>query len=155
MLKFISRLRGKKSSAIYARISFGFGGKMDKFKDNQFFRAYEFDSVDAPGSGNEIDTGFLKWLTIVRLYVNRPFKITSGYRTKEHNLKLIESGYPASPDSSHLKGLACDIWCPDNSFRCEVIRYALKYGINRIGVARSFIHLDTDREKPQNMIWVY
>ena len=32
---------------------------------------------------------------------------------------------------------------------------AIKVGINRIGIGKNFIHLDTDKKKSQDVIWHY
>ena len=84
-----------------------------------------------------------------------PFKITSGYRTKEYNEDLIKRGYKASKNSSHLKGLAADISVKDSRQSFIVINSLLLAGFTRIGIADTFIHVDLDLEKTQNVIWTY
>ena len=53
-----------------------------------------------------MDLHFLSLLIEARELANIPFKINSGYRTEEHNLKI-----GGRVGSSHLKGIACDIHC--------------------------------------------
>ena len=136
---------------------------MDKMLwDNQmsvYFKPEEFASPDNPESGYEMDYMFMDSLVNLRKFVNRPFVINSGFRTKEHNQSLIARGYEASPDSAHLKGLAVDIHIPDSSFLYGIIKYALFLKFKRIGISAKgkFIHLDMDEglNKPQEVIWLY
>jgi len=124
--------------------------------DLKYFDISEFDSPDLPGSGINMDASFLQLIDECRETAGIPFKITSGYRTKEYNQSLKDRGYKASKNSAHLKGLAVDIAATDSVTRHKIISAALAVGINRIGVAKTFVHLDTDPEKPaQNCIWTY
>jgi uncharacterized protein YcbK (DUF882 family) len=76
--------------------------------------------------------------------------VNSGFRTKDHNKKVggVES-------SSHLKGLAIDVACVTSKHRFEMLTALLEVGFNRIGVADTFIHIDVDKNKSQNVIWTY
>ena len=48
-----------------------------------YFTLSEFDSPDLPNSGVNMDSQFLTKLETAREYAGIPFRITSGYRTKE------------------------------------------------------------------------
>ena len=114
------------------------------------FSLNEFDSPDKKGSGKNMDKTFLSMLEEARIKANVPFKITSGYRTKEHNKKV-----GGVANSSHLKGLACDIRVVDSSHRFLIVNALLDVGFTRIGIAKTFIHCDIDTFKSPNVIWVY
>lgn len=114
----------------------------------EYFKLSEFDSRDLPGSGSNMSKDLLNMLDSIRKDIERPIKINSGYRTEEHNRRI-----KGSPTSSHVKGLAVDIHVPDNAFRFALIKSAIDHGITRIGVYRTFIHLDIDGDKPQDVIW--
>ena len=79
------------------------------------------------------------------------FNINSGLRTKEENDALKDS----VSDSAHLSGLAVDIACTESAKRFKMIEVALKNGIKRIGVGKTFVHLDIDETKPQSVVWHY
>ncbi len=79
-----------------------------------------------------------------------PFKITSGYRSPEHNKKV-----GGVDDSAHLTREAVDIACTSNANRHKIINALIKVGFNRIGIAGTFIHCDISKDKPQNTIWLY
>ncbi|WP_051184456.1 D-Ala-D-Ala carboxypeptidase family metallohydrolase [Desulfatiglans anilini] len=76
--------------------------------------------------------------------------VTSGYRCPSHNAKV-----KGSPTSSHLRGLAADIFCPDSRSRFQIVESALKHGVTRIGIGKNFIHIDIDRQKDPQVIWLY
>tara|TARA_B100002019_G_scaffold206590_1_gene179354 strand:+ start:3847 stop:4200 length:354 start_codon:yes stop_codon:yes gene_type:complete len=116
----------------------------------KYFKLSEFDSPDLPGSGAEMNQEFLHMLDAARKIYGKPMRVNSGYRTESHNKKV---GGVSS--SSHLKGLAADISCKDSNARFEMIKAFLKAGFKRIGVAGSFIHIDNDKDKSQNVMWTY
>lgn len=119
------------------------------------FNLKEFDSPDLSGSGLNMDKDFLSMLDNARDIAKTPFKITSGYRTKEHNIAIYKKLGKKPIESSHLKGLACDIACSDSRARFLIINALLEAGFTRIGISDSFIHVDSDSDKAQNVIWTY
>ena len=119
------------------------------------FNLKEFDSPDLSGSGLNMDKDFLSMLDNARDIAKTPFKITSGYRTKEHNIAIYKKLGKKPIESSHLKGLACDIACSDSRARFLIINALLEAGFTRIGIANNFIHVDSDCEKSENVIWTY
>lgn len=121
----------------------------------KYFKLSEFDSPDKPGTGELMEPEVIQALDIARDIYGYPMKITSGFRTIEHNRSLIERGYPASPKSSHLLGWAADISVPNSERRFLMVEALLDAGFNRIGIGKNFIHVDMDPNKPSNKIWVY
>ena len=121
----------------------------------RYFTLSEFDSPDQPGSGEMMDPDFLSMLDESRDVAGIPFVITSGFRTVAHNKKLIKDGYPASRNSSHLLGLAADIYCTDSRSRFIILDALQEVGFTRIGIAPNYLHVDLDTNKPQHRIWVY
>ena len=115
----------------------------------KYFTLDEFDCPSLPNSGKNMDTNFLTKLEEAREIAGVPFKITSGYRTKEHNEAV---GRVAN--SSHLIGVAADIAVSSGSERYIILNALLKAGFKRIGVAKTFIHCDTDDSK-SNSVWTY
>lgn len=115
-----------------------------------YFKSKEFDSPDVRGSGVLMDETFLSMLEDARAKANIPFKINSGYRTQERNKKV-----GGVKSSSHTKGLACDISCKDSRSRFIITTALIDAGFNRIGISKSFIHVDCDIDKPRNVIWTY
>ena len=121
--------------------------KLEEEMALKYFKLSEFD--DAPGTGKNMKKDFLTKLDKARGIADVPFKITSGYRSKETNKRA-----GGVSTSSHLKGLAADISCKDSSTRQKIISGLIKAGFTRIGIADTFIHCDTDKDK-NDAIWLY
>lgn len=79
-----------------------------------------------------------------------PFIISSGFRCPEHN-----SAVGGSKTSSHMVGCAVDIKCNNSRDRKIIVDSLLKAGLNRIGISRSFIHVDDDFTKDKDVLWLY
>ena len=118
-----------------------------------YFDYSEFDQPGLPGSGKEfMDTRLLMILDNMRHRSKFSYKITSGYRSPEYNSTLKNS----SPDSSHCKGKAADIYAANSLQKFSIIEAALHFGIERIGVGANFVHIDIDdKEKPAKVCWTY
>ena len=120
-----------------------------------YFNIKEFDSPDEIGSGMPTEQGgkmnkeFLFKLDEARMLAGTPFKITSGYRTEAHNKKV-----GGVKGSSHTKGCAVDIAVNSGLQRSAIVCALAKVGFTRIGIAKTFVHVDLDKEK-QNSIWLY
>ena len=97
-----------------------------------------------------MDINFLAKLDKAREYADLPFIINSAYRSPEHNAKV-----GGKPGSSHIKGLAVDISAKDSRTRFLILDALFAVGFTRIGIADSFIHVDSDIDKSQNVIWTY
>lgn len=113
-----------------------------------------FDSseFDCPCCGQvAMDTNFIRRLQYARDVAGVPFVINSGYRCPEYNVKLKNS----VPDSAHTTGQAADIKVSDSQSRFILLSVFLETGFTRIGVGKTFIHVDTDPDKPQNVVWMY
>jgi len=93
---------------------------------------------------------FLDKLDQARDYANIPFYINSAFRTKEKNTEV-----GGKSNSSHLKGLAVDISATDSRTRFIVLNALIAVGFTRIGIANTFIHVDNDKDKSQDVIWTY
>ena len=119
------------------------------------FKLEEFDSPDFIGSGELMNKAFLNLLDRARDAAGISFVISSGFRTLEHQNELKAKGYPVSKSSSHLKGLAADISCTDSASRLIIIESLLYVGFRRIGIGKTFVHVDLDKDKTQDVIWVY
>lgn len=120
----------------------------------KYFIHSEFDSPDEAGSGKNMSNEFLEMLDFAREESGIPFKITSGFRTQSYNKDLQDRGYQASPNSSHLKGCAADIACGNSKKRSIMVRALVNVGFTRLGISKTFIHVDNDQAKP-DAIWLY
>lgn len=115
----------------------------------KYFDLSEFDSPDKFGSGEEMKQPFLNKLEVARARAGVPFTINSGFRTIEHNRAV-----GGVENSSHTKGWAADIAC-DNDTKFAILEGLIFAGFNRIGIANTFIHVDSDPSKNAKRIWTY
>ena len=120
--------------------------------DYKYFKLSEFDSPDIKGSGSCMSHDFMLMLVKARDIAQIPFKITSGYRSKEHNKKV-----GGVPNSSHTKSpcIACDIYVKDSKSRHIILNAVIRAGFDRIGIGKNFIHIDIDKDKTGKVIWTY
>lgn len=115
----------------------------------KYFEISEFDSPDAPGSGFNMQASFINRLVTAREIAGVPFRINSGYRTPEHNRKV-----GGTPGSSHLTGWAADIAVKDNRERGVILNALIRAGFSRIGIGKTFLHVDSDPSK-NPAVWLY
>ena len=114
-----------------------------------YFELEEFASPDLLGSGSKMSQHLLGMLDKARELAETPFVVTSGFRTVKHNEKV-----GGSKTSSHLKGFAVDLACSDDRKRERMIYYLIICGFQRIGISKTFIHVDIDPTK-HAAIWLY
>mgnify|MGYP003678782784 FL=1 len=98
---------------------------------------------------DNMNVDFLAKLDEAREFAGIPFIINSAYRSPSHPESI------KNPTSSHIKGLAVDISAKDSITRFKVLNALIAVGFNRIGIAGTFIHVDSDLDKSQNVIWTY
>ncbi len=93
---------------------------------------------------------FVLRLNKARVLAGMPFIVTSGYRCLEYN---AEVGGISS--SAHTRGYAADIECNGSRSRAKIVKACIGVGFDRIGIAKKFIHVDVDPDKPEMVYWVY
>jgi uncharacterized protein YcbK (DUF882 family) len=113
----------------------------------QYFEPKEF---ACPCCGGLPTEGFMNLIDKTRAMAQTPFVITSGFRCQKHNERV-----GGVKDSAHTKGVAVDIKVGASQARYRVIRGAIAAGFTRIGIAKTFIHIDCDLTLPQGVIWTY
>ncbi|MEE8423852.1 MAG: D-Ala-D-Ala carboxypeptidase family metallohydrolase [Thermodesulfobacteriota bacterium] len=79
-----------------------------------------------------------------------PITIESGCRCKVWNKK--QGG---AENSAHLTGKAADIKINSSRGRFNILFAAFDEGIHRLGIARSFIHIDVDENLANDVTWLY
>jgi len=91
---------------------------------------------------------FLEKLDQLRHVCAFPFVITSGYRDPSHPIEAAKE-----IPGRHAQGIAADIQILDSKSRYKIIKEAMKLGFTGIGVADTFVHLDTRGAPP--VMWTY
>lgn len=113
-----------------------------------------FDSKDMAGSGRCIDRLLLNKLLLLEKRTGYPVlkNINSAVRSRFWNKKV-----GGVADSAHLitKCKAVDIHAPTRTIRNLLVVQAYNLGFTRIGVGKTFVHLDVDTTKRQYVAWGY
>lgn len=117
----------------------------EKYK---YFKKHEFDCKHT--GKNNMQHEFMILLDGIREQFDKPMKVTSGFRDYSHPIEVKK---PTTGE--HTLGLAADIYCVDSNARFELVELALKSGINRVGIARTFLHFGISDKHPQNVFWFY
>lgn len=101
---------------------------------------------------NKVKNRLVTIFDLARQRSGIPFDIRngSGYRCAAHN-----EAVGGRENSSHLTGDAGDIPVTGSRERWLVIEALIAFGINRIGIAPTFIHADIDGTKDKRVIWLY
>lgn len=108
-------------------------------ESDDIFSKWSFllDSAIPRCSDADMDNGFLELLE--KAYRIYPFHINSAYRTP-----LWEKKHNRAGTSAHCKGRAVDIATPDSRTRWMVLNALLLAGFTRLGIGKTFIHVDND-----------
>ncbi len=114
--------------------------------DFKYFTRDEF--VCTQTGENEIKDSFIDTLDILRERCGFPFKITSGYRSPRHSIEAAKD-----KPGQHTKGHAADIRIAGGVQRRLLVANAIELGLNGIGVAKTYVHVDKRLTTP--VMWVY
>ncbi|QKX04122.1 peptidase M15 [Aquimarina sp. TRL1] len=114
----------------------------------------KFDSPDIQGSGKCMDKEFIRMLQKLAKVTRLPIfdMINSGARSSYWNTKV-----GGVSNSSHKIPTckAADIKAPTKAIRNKIVVAAKLVGFKRIGVGKTFVHLDNDSSKKQYVAWGY
>jgi uncharacterized protein YcbK (DUF882 family) len=114
------------------------------------FTKSEFD-CKATGENN-MQHEFMEKLQAIRKDFGRGITVTSGFRSVKHPIEARKT----HSNGEHTQGFCADIMCITGADRFTLINLALKHGITRIGVAKTFLHLGIGgKGLPNNVIWEY
>jgi uncharacterized protein YcbK (DUF882 family) len=112
----------------------------------KYFKREEFNCTHT--NKNEMDDAFLEKLDQLREACGFPFVITSGYRDSTHPNEASKE-----KPGTHSQGIACDIRVTNGVERMNIVHEALKLNFGGIGVARTFVHVDSRDTTP--VMWTY
>ena len=112
----------------------------------RYFKLDEFDCQDT--GENNMNPEFLERLDELRHECKFPFTITSGYRDPSHSIEAKKEN-----PGMHTKGIAADIYVSNGVDRYKLLITAFNMGFTGIGVAKTFIHVDTRTSQP--VVWTY
>ena len=112
-----------------------------------YFTNNDFRNANPSCSINDMDENFLHRLDVARFHSGVPYIVNSAFRTVEHEKSKGRSG-----DSSHTKGVAVDLKATNARTKFKIITGLIKAGFTRIFVYDTFIHVDLDYDKDQEVL---
>lgn len=116
----------------------------------RYFTEREFQRCDPPCSLQDMEQGLMDMLDDVRARAGIPLVLNCAYRSRAHDMAMGRSG-----NSAHTRGRAVDVRCNTSATRFKIVKAALAAGFTRIGIAKTFIHLDNDNTLAQHIIFDY
>ena len=120
---------------------FVYSRRMKYFKDSEFSCR-----CGCGMSIKDMDTGLLEKLEEARELAGVPFIVSSGCRCAQHNATC--GGVKAS---AHTRGMAVDLRCVSSADRFAMLRALFAVGFRRVELAPTWIHVDVDDSKPQDV----
>ena len=113
------------------------------------FKYFKLEEFDCQCTGNnEMSVDFIRKLDELREACGFSFVITSGYRDPSHPIEARKS-----KPGTHAQGIAADIAVSGGAERYKIVKEAMRLGFTGIGVAKTFIHVDTRKTTP--VTWQY
>ena len=113
----------------------------------KYFKLKDFDCQET--GENEMKHEFIQKLDHLRQVCGFPFNITSGYRSPRHSIEKAKQ-----LPGTHAQGIAADIYVNGGRQRMQVVKMACALGFTGIGVAKTFVHVDT-RDDDKSVLWCY
>jgi len=106
----------------------------------------------------DMDEEFMKTLQSIRNEMQRPLKVTSGYRCEKHNARVSSTG----KSGPHTYAKAADILI-SGADAMRLFAVAQKHGVSGVGMSQKgnhskrFVHLDilSPDEGPRPTVWTY
>lgn len=128
--------------------------KNDNLTLSKYFNTKEFDCQCkyADCIEQRVSIQLIEKLDLIRIELNRPIKVTSGFRCSKHQNDLRNQGVNTvvAKKSTHETGDAVDIQSKD--VKVEDLLKICEKQIESIGIAKTFLHLDT---RPGKRRWNY
>ena len=113
------------------------------------FRYFVWAEFDCKHTGlNDMSPAFIHRLDDLREACGFPFRITSGYRDRTHPVEARKS-----TPGTHAQGIAADIAVLTGAHKYVLVQEAINLGFTGIGIAKTFVHVDTRNSTP--VIWTY
>jgi zinc D-Ala-D-Ala carboxypeptidase len=114
------------------------------------FSKKEFDCKHTGENGMQDE--FMQVLQNIRTDFGKSMTITSGFRSVKHPIEARKT----HSNGEHTQGMCADVLCRTAQDRYMLITIAIRHGITRIGVAKTFLHLGLGgKGLPNYVIWDY
>lgn len=112
---------------------------------------FSVDEFRCPCCGRaDMDLDFIAKLQELRDFIGKALFVSKGggFRCPDYNAFIGGAEF-----SQHMKGLAADVGIGSGAHRYEIVSAATRLGFTGIGVAKTFVHVDTRSSAP--VMWTY
>ena len=116
----------------------------------RYFSESEFKACSPSCSMQNMQQHTLTRLDMARGIAGIPFVLNSAFRSREWEKAKGRTGTGA-----HTTGCAVDIRCNTERNRLKIVEACLMAGFHRIGISKTYIHVDDDPTKTPNVMWHY
>ncbi|PXV60170.1 peptidase M15-like protein [Dysgonomonas alginatilytica] len=117
---------------------------------SKHFTEKEFQKCTPSCSLQDMDQGFINQLDELRKEAGIPLVLSSAYRSPAWEKSKGRSG-----DGDHPQKKGVDIRCNTSANRYKILKAAYKLGIRRIGIAKTYIHIGSGDNLPDDVAWMY
>lgn len=123
---------------------------MSRISDREDLSKLDLSSCVPSCVEQDFNPRLVEALILAQNYAKLKFTITSGFRTQAYEREKGRNG-----SSSHCRRLAVDISARDSHVRYKVVASCLMAGFPRIGIGKTFVHVDLDETKAHPIIFHY
>lgn len=109
-----------------------------------------FKYCNPASSVDELNPKLVDRIILAQRMCGEQFIITSAYRSQGYERSKGRKG-----SSSHCKGLAVDVSAVNSHLRFKIVAGCILAGFPRLGIGKTFIHIDIDETKPHPIIFHY
>lgn len=109
-----------------------------------------FKYCNPASSADDLNPKLVDRIILAQRMCGEQFTITSAYRSQGYERSNGRKG-----SSSHCKGLAVDVSAVNSHLRFKIVAGCILAGFPRLGIGKTFIHIDIDETKPHPIIFHY
>lgn len=119
---------------------------------SRWFSESEFNKCTPRCSLQDMDQELMYMLDAARDYAQIPIVLNCAYRSVAWDKSKGRLG-----TSAHTLGKAVDIRCNSSTNRYKLIVALIEAGFNRVGIAKTFIHVDMSGppRHSSDVVWLY
>ena len=104
------------------------------------------------GSLDNLHPDLVEVLTELEAHMGFELRVTSGYRSPEHNLEI---GGVTGSEHIYSPAEGADVLCKQSITRFKMVKWLLTHYVQRIGIGPDFVHVGIAQDKPQFVMWTY
>ena len=104
------------------------------------------------GSLDNLHPDLVEVLTELEAHMGFELRVTSGYRSPEHNLEI---GGVTGSEHIYSPAEGADVLCKQSITRFKMVKWLLTHYVQRIGIGPAFVHVGIAQDKPQFVMWTY